>query len=262
MKKLLRLRLMLSLSLISLGAGCSDERLVRHAEQSVATQQQQNIWQARQSEIVAKQSEALAVATRELVAHDAQARSELLTAEREVRQEAAKLDDERRDLTDARSRESLVVATLQTVGGIALCLVPLVIVGYVLRELQRPDSGAELVNEYLLMEVIEQPQLKLTAKERPLLRLAPFFCRRISCLKMNWNVNWRAPRVKIVERFGVVAFSWWFHWRSSILNPTTWNPKSTIGMKGVRGHSQKSPRARLPFVSQGGLILIQISALF
>ena len=48
--------LILSLALLSIVVGCSsDERLVQHAEQSVAAQQQQSIWQARQSEIVAKQ---------------------------------------------------------------------------------------------------------------------------------------------------------------------------------------------------------------
>lgn len=164
-----RRRLILSLGLLILSGGCSDERLVRHAEQSVATQQQQNIWQARQSEIVAKQSEALAVATRELVARDAQSRRELLAAEREVRLESVKLDDERRDLQAQRTREPLLVATLQTLGGLALCLVPLSIAGYVVRELQRPDLGAELVNEFLLNEVSSQHHLSLPESQRLLL---------------------------------------------------------------------------------------------
>lgn len=173
MKNLPRHSSILSLALLSLTVGCSsDERLVRQAEQSVATQQQQNIWQARQSEIVAKQSEALAIATRELVARDAQARSELLSAQREVRTEAANLDHERRDLLALRTREPLIVTTLQTLGGLALCLVPLAIAGYVVHELQRPELGADLVNEFLLTQVVEQPRLTLTNIDRPLLAQA------------------------------------------------------------------------------------------
>jgi hypothetical protein len=173
MKNHLNHGLILSLALLSLTVGCSsDERLVRHAEQSVATQQQQNVWQARQSEIVAKQSEALAVATRDLVARDAEARSELLSAQREIRTEATKLDAERRDLIALRTREPLVVATLQTLGGLALCLVPLVIAGYVVRELQRPELGADLVNEFLLTQVAEHPRLTFTNIDRPLLAQA------------------------------------------------------------------------------------------
>ncbi len=139
------------------------------AEQSVAAQQQQNIWQARQSEIVAKQSEALAVAVRDLVARDAQARSEILTAQREVRAEAAKLDDERRDLIALRTREPLIAATIQVIGGMVLCLIPLAIAACVLRELHRPELGADLVNEFLLAEVADLPRLTLAVAEPPLL---------------------------------------------------------------------------------------------
>lgn len=87
--------------------GCSsapDERLARFAEQSVATQKEQNQMLARQSEAVIRENQRITEAAQALVEQDAAARQELITAQRQlseqfdahratVGRELGKLDD-------------------------------------------------------------------------------------------------------------------------------------------------------------------------
>jgi hypothetical protein len=148
------------LLLICLSWGCtSDERLVQQAQQSLETQRQQNEMLSRQSLTVVQQSEKLAHTAEKLVEQDALARREILAAHRDVQTEMSKLDDERRELQLSRQREPYLLATFQMLGTTLLCLLPLLLAGMAIRNLQQqPEITAEL-NELLIAQVQEQVSL-------------------------------------------------------------------------------------------------------
>jgi uncharacterized protein YcfL len=84
--------------------GCSeDPRLVQMAQQSVETQRQQNEIIAKQSQAVVAESAKLAETAKVLVEQEAQARSEILAAQRELQTQATVIQNERRG-TDGPTR--------------------------------------------------------------------------------------------------------------------------------------------------------------
>lgn len=166
--------------LIVVGCDSRDERLADFAERSIDTQQQQNEIIGRQSEQVVLESRALAEAAKEVVAADAQARQELIAAQRElnqglqveragVHQQRDELEKERREIADQRFRDPVIATTLHTIGLLLVCLAPLVLAAYALRQLnQRVDDGAKL-GDLLVEELSTDRPLLLPAVHRPLL---------------------------------------------------------------------------------------------
>lgn len=152
--------------------GCDEnERLAKYAQQSVEQQAKQNEQIARQSEAVAKQTQQIAEAANRIVDADAQARLELVAAQRELhlqlqverssldRQHEA-LDQERQRVAEARQREPIIAAAIQALTITLACLLPLLLCAYALRQLARSQPDDEGLCELLVQELAaEEPRL-------------------------------------------------------------------------------------------------------
>jgi hypothetical protein len=167
-------------------AGCEsrDEKLADFAERLIERQQRQNEIIGRQSEQVVLESRALAEAAKEVVAADAEARHEMIAAQRElnqglqaeragVHQQRDELERERREIADQRFRDPVIAATLHTIGLLLICMAPLTLAAYALRQLHRGvDDGCEL-GDLLVEEIATDRPLLLPAVDRPLLTAEP-----------------------------------------------------------------------------------------
>ena len=176
----MRVKIAAMIMLIVAGCESRDERLVNFAERAVESQQRQNELIARQSEQVVLESRDLAAAAKEVVTADAQARQELVAAQREfnlglqveragVNHQRDQLEAERRAIADRRARDPIVAAAVQTIGLLLICILPLIVAAYALRQMNRPvDDGAELGN-LLIEELTGDSPLLLPQPGRPLL---------------------------------------------------------------------------------------------
>lgn len=166
--------------------GCSDaapdmrdQRLADFAQQSVHQQAKQNEHMARQSEAVVQESQQLAEASKELVAKDAEARREMVTAQRELtsqlnEQRASidtdrdELEEERKQIAEQRHRDPIIASSIQTIGLILVCLLPLIVCVYVLRQMNRSDPDDAAVAELLACELVsDEPRLLAGPVLRP-----------------------------------------------------------------------------------------------
>jgi len=169
--------------------GCSadpDERLARFAEQSVATQKQQNEMLARQSEAVIRENQRVTEAAKALVEQDATARQEMVAAQRQLSEqfhaersgidrERTALEQERREIATQRQRDPVVAEALHVVGSLLLCLTPLALAGYALSRLDRGRGDGEELGELLVAELASDSPRLLPS---PLLRPAVLESRR------------------------------------------------------------------------------------
>jgi hypothetical protein len=161
----------LLLLLLALLTGCddggtptappSDERLLQLSQQSLERQ-------AEQSSQIARQSQAVIEASSELVEADAQARQELIGVHHDLQTERQGLDSQRADLVaeqrliaEQRYRDPLIARTLETLGWIAVALLPLWValrllraVGPAAADLDRVEEG---VTELLVQELATSP---------------------------------------------------------------------------------------------------------
>jgi hypothetical protein len=158
-----------------------DQRLADFAERSVQEQSRQNETIARQSQTVVAESQTLAEAARKMVAHDAQARQELVAAQDRLNvqlneQRAAidtgrdQLEQERKQIAEQRHRDPLLAASIHTVGLLAAALLPLLVCMYILRQLGRSEPDDAAVDELLVHELVtDQPRLLPVPPIRPAL---------------------------------------------------------------------------------------------
>ena len=147
-----------------------DQRLAEVAQQSVAVQAQQNEHIARQSQTGAEQSRHVAEATQQLVSQDAAARQQLLAAQEklntQLQQQRATIDagrdalePERRLLAAERQREPILAASIESLGLMLACLLPLALCGLLLWRLGRIDPDDAAVADLLVCELTsEQPR--------------------------------------------------------------------------------------------------------
>lgn len=167
--------------------GCSrpadmrDQRLAEFARQSVEQQARQNEEMARQAKAVVEESSQLAEASKELVAHDAEARREMIAAQDRFNTQVDKqratidtgrdeLEQERRQIAEQRHRDPIVAATIQTVGLIIACLLPLLVCVFVIRQMNRAEPDDAAVAELLVCELTsDQPKLLPGPSIRPAL---------------------------------------------------------------------------------------------
>lgn len=158
--------------------GCSDappdmrdQRLADFAQQSVREQAKQNEHMARQSEAVVQESQKLAEVSKELVAKNAEARREMVTAQRELNSQLNEqrasidtgrdeLEQERKQIAEQRHRDPIIATSIQTIGLILACLLPLLVCVYVLRQMNRSEPDDAAVAELLTSELVsDQPRL-------------------------------------------------------------------------------------------------------
>lgn len=135
-------------------SGCTnDERIVKMAKESVETQRQQNAMMAQQSQAVVAESARLAETAKSLVEQEANTRTYLLAAQRELQTQATVLDNERRELMNLRIREPVIAASLQLIGGILFCCLPLALVGILLWPKPNETESVVQLNQILIDEI-------------------------------------------------------------------------------------------------------------
>jgi len=179
-------RVMTSAALLMLLAtvGCSkpdmrDQRLAEFAKQSMEQQAKQNDRIAEQSKAVVEESQRLAEATKELVAHDAQARQELIAAQEklttQLNQQRATIDagrdqleQDRREIAEQRSRDPILAAAVQSVGLLIACSLPLIVCVFVIRRMSSNEPDDAAVAELLVHELTsDRPRLLPGPSLRP-----------------------------------------------------------------------------------------------
>jgi hypothetical protein len=160
-------------------AGCGDppdmrdQRLAEFAQDFVKTQKEQNDRITDQSQAVVKQSQNVAEAARDLVRHDAEARREMvlvhadlvsrLDKQRSVVEEARdRLEQERREIAIRRSRDPVIARAVETVGLSVLCLVPVAVSLYVIRQMTAGHADDAVVAELLTVELARTAPKLLT----------------------------------------------------------------------------------------------------
>ena len=166
-------------------AGCSkppdmrDQRLAEFAKQSMEQQAKQNERIAEQSRAVIEQSQKLVEATKELVAHDAQARQELIAAHEKLttqlnQQQASiaagrdQLEKDRRLIAEQRFRDPILAAVVQNIGLIIACSLPLVVCIFVIKRMSSREPDDAAVAELLVHELTsDQPRLLPGPSLRP-----------------------------------------------------------------------------------------------
>ena len=154
-------------------AGCetTDDRLAQLAQHDLETQHQQNETIARQSGAVVQESHELAVAAKQLVAQDAQARQELIHAQHDlhgqlheertgVDRQRESLENERREIASQRQRDPILGAAIESAALLLGCLTPLLLAAYALRQVGRVNREPAELGEILLTELIDgQPKM-------------------------------------------------------------------------------------------------------
>ncbi len=156
--------LMMTLLLV---VGCGeprDERFRRLAEHALHEQAQQN-------KRLAEQSKQIVDASQRLVEGDAEARRDLLAAQKqltsELHSERAGIDrqretmeQERRNIAAQRHRDPVIAQAINAFGLTLACLLPLLLAAYVIRAVnQDGDDSAELGNLLVMEITAEQPLL-------------------------------------------------------------------------------------------------------
>ncbi|QDU30686.1 hypothetical protein ETAA8_58330 [Anatilimnocola aggregata] len=151
-------------------AGCStDERLADLAQQVTHEQ-------AAQNERMAEASQTVALGSQQLVVADAQARRELIDLQHELRRDQAGiaeqrdvLEVERREVAQARHKESLLTSGLTAVGTLLATLAPLVLAAISLiglwRETTKEEEGQVLIEE-LAHHLLAEPLPLLPEPDR------------------------------------------------------------------------------------------------
>lgn len=182
MEMIRRTRLIPPVLMLAGMLGCStdpDERLARFAEQSVATQKEQNQMLARQSEAVIRENQRVTEAAQALVEKDATARQEMVAAQRQLSEqfhaersgidrERAGLEAERREIAAQRQRDPVVAEAVHIVGMLLLCLTPLALAAYALYRLDRGRGDGEELGELLIAELAsDSPRLLPSPLLRP-----------------------------------------------------------------------------------------------
>ena len=168
---------MLTMTLL-LAVGCADsrdERFRQLAQQSLREQSEQNKRLAEQSKLIAE-------ASRRLVEGDAEARKDLLAAQKQLSSELHseragidrqrdKLEQERRNIAAQRHRDPIVARAIGAVGLTLACLLPLLLAAYVIRAVNRDGDDSAALSELLVMEITAERPLLLPISPRPVAAL-------------------------------------------------------------------------------------------
>jgi hypothetical protein len=152
-------------ALAVLALGCTaDERLVRQAETASERQASQN-------REIARQNQEFAQATKQLLAHDAEARHEAISLQHDLQAEQSavgrerdELERERRQRALWRNRDPLIAAAIADLGLLLACLLPLGLCWYLLFALRREPADREL-GEILATELVNEESILLPFSE-------------------------------------------------------------------------------------------------
>ncbi|MBT6155352.1 MAG: hypothetical protein HOH82_11870 [Planctomycetaceae bacterium] len=155
-------------------AGCadsSDEQFRQLAQQTIRQQ-------AAQNERMAKQSHEIAEASRRLVQGDAEARKDLLAAQRqltsELHSERASIDRqreemerERQNIAAQRHRDPIVAQAIATFGLTLACLAPLALAAFIIRAVTQDGDENAALGDLLVVEMTSEKPMLLPIEPRP-----------------------------------------------------------------------------------------------
>ena len=138
------------LTLVVLICGCGTSEPDGRYEQLVEKTLEQ---QAAQNQAMAKQSQEVAEATRQLVEGDAKARQEMAATHRDLQtglqserknidRQHDELEQERREIASQRHRDPIIAGAIIQAAGFLAAVVPLALVFVLLRSLQHEDPDA------------------------------------------------------------------------------------------------------------------------
>ena len=165
---------MLLMTTLLLATGCGDsrdERYRRLAEHALDEQAQQN-------KRLAEQSKQIVDASKRLIEGDAEARRDLLAAQKQLSSELhseragidrqrEEMEQERRNIATQRHRDPVIAQAINAFGLTLACLLPLLLAAYVIRAVnQDGDDSAEL-GKLLVMEITAEQPLLLPVFPRP-----------------------------------------------------------------------------------------------
>jgi len=164
--------------ILLLATGCADshdERFRQLAQQSLREQSEQN-------KRLAEQSQQIAEASRRLIEGDAQARRDLLAAQKqltsELHSERASIDrqrdemeQERRNIAAQRHRDPIIAQTINAFGLLLACLAPLALAAYVIRAVNQDGDDNAALSELLVMEITAERPLLLPVSLQPVAAL-------------------------------------------------------------------------------------------
>jgi hypothetical protein len=122
-----------------------------------------NLSEQQVDELLSMPADATA-ASRGLIEHDAKSREALISLHSDVQTELAEigrrqdqLEQDRRSLAAQRRNDPIIATTIETVGLIAACLLPLVVLAILLRPRQ-PEPQTDAVCDYLVDEVLSSSE--------------------------------------------------------------------------------------------------------
>jgi hypothetical protein len=111
--------------------------------------------QAEQNRQIAEQNQTVIEASQSLVDSDAAARRDVLAAHAELANQRDLLEQDRKELDRAKQREPILAATIEALGMLMACLVPLGLAGYIVFQAGRSTEQASdrLIADFLVTEL-------------------------------------------------------------------------------------------------------------
>ena len=147
--------------------GCKhEEEMARIAKDVMEMQAKQNEVIARQSEAITQGTDKIASAAKDLVEMDAQARLELIEGQRQLNSELhaersalderrMALDEEARLIASQRRSDLIVAESIRSVGMLFVAITPFILAAYSLSKLHGGSTVTEELNELLIDELAD-----------------------------------------------------------------------------------------------------------
>jgi hypothetical protein len=142
-----------------------DQRLADFAQRSTSEQVQQN---ARMAELVQRDAES----RRELLATHQELTTQLNRQQSVIDAGRDRLEQDRREIAQQRHRDPIIAATLQNVGLLMACLVPLLLAGLIVWQMKHQEPDHAAIAELLVCELTSDKPLFLPAPVHPRLTVA------------------------------------------------------------------------------------------
>lgn len=144
---------------LSLFGGCRDQRLETANRTALVQQGKQNELIGAQSQNLAETTLKIATAAETVLAQESQVRTELLQQQARIDSWRTDLEQERQRIASQRQRDPIIAASLQALGLLFACLMPLAFGAYTLHVASRERPGDALA-EVLVQELTsDQPRL-------------------------------------------------------------------------------------------------------
>lgn len=137
-----------------------DQRLAEFAQRSNSEQVQQN---ARMAELVRRDTES----RKELLATHQELTSQLNRQQAVIDAGRDRLEQDRRDIAQQRHRDPIIAATLQNIGLLMACVLPLLLAGLTVWRMQHQEPDHAAVAELLVCELTSDRPLFLPAPVHP-----------------------------------------------------------------------------------------------